>query len=215
MAGAVTHVAGSRTARAGSRQTAPAGPGPGRPPRCAAAAPPAPSRPCGPGRAAPAPPAGTCGRADDRLDSARDTRSPGEPRETHEVCLHGLAQRGTEHRKPRLSLHVAARARSEQAPDTPCCATGPQRIMCPAAMYHYACIPLISPVPATATVPGGRCYDHYPHSTGKINQESRYCHTAESQASNTPRSQGTFHTSPLSPPAPRGQTQAQHVTTKA
>lgn len=87
-AGAVTHVAGSQTARAGSRRTAPAGPGRARPPRCAAAAPPAPSRPCGPGRAAPAPPAGTCGRADDRPGSAGAARSPSEPRRTHQACSH-------------------------------------------------------------------------------------------------------------------------------
>lgn len=58
-----THVGGSRTVRAGSWWTAPAGPGPARPPRFGGAAPPAPSRPGGPGWAAPAPHADTCGRA--------------------------------------------------------------------------------------------------------------------------------------------------------
>lgn len=52
---------------------------------------------------------------------------------------------GTEQRKLRRGLHVAARARSDPASDTPRCATGPQRMRHPAAVHRSTCIPPIRP----------------------------------------------------------------------
>ena len=140
-----THVGGSRTVRAGSWWTAPAGPGPARPPRFGGAAPPAPSRPGGPGWAAPALHADTYGRA----GRTGGTHSgPGAPR-----CLHA----GVRH-----TATLAAQAGAEDGQEI---GAEPDQNRCCVCTCHVHCSSQPSHLIPTATLT--RYYYYHFHFTDK------------------------------------------------